>query len=712
MSNKITRRTFLKLSGVGAAAAAVLTGCGPAARYVTRKPYYDMPEYAKLGESTYFATTCRECPAGCGLIMRTMEGRAIKAEGNPAHPVSQGKICSRGLTAVQGLYNPDRNTGPVKRSKRGETAVTEIEWNEGFDVVAKALKNGGQAAILMGLAPDHLYDLTSELAQAVGAPAPVRYSTAGILEGRGTLIAATLKRFGQAALPYFDLAKADLVFAFGGDFLSTWLSPVSYGKAYGAFRRSSSQKRRGYLVSFEPRMGVTSGSADEWIPVTPGSEGLVAQAIARLVAEIRGENGGGADIATIIQASGVSEEKLHHLAELFAAAQSPLAIPGGSALNHGNGLATADAVLMLNANRVGQPGGMFLTPALPAEESQPNLPGSFNQVQDLVKKMEAGQVKALLIHGVNPLFDLPPTLGFEKALEKVELVISFSSFPDETAQMSDYVLPDHTALESFGYQTRLPGTPQNIVSAMQPVVVPLYKTLATADVLLEAARLTGAGLAYKDEVDFLQARISPLLDQNGSITAATVESFWAHFLQFGGWWRPSDATVPAVNSGAPVGIPVPMVKPGEEGEFHLITYATHFGDGSGANRPWLQETPDPMTTVTWNSWVEINPKTAEEMGIHHDDLVKVKSAAGEVEAAAYLYPAIRPDTVAMPFGQGHTALGRYAEGRGVNPLALVEVKVNAAGDLALSDTLVTIEKTGRKRPLARMESIKGVYGEH
>jgi molybdopterin-containing oxidoreductase family iron-sulfur binding subunit len=138
------------------------------------------------------------------------------------------------------------------------------------------------------------------------------------------------------------------------------------------------------------------------------------------------------------------------------------------------------------------------------------------------------------------------------------------------------------------------------------------------------------------------------------------------------------------------------------------------GDGNGANRPWLQEPPDPMTTVTWNSWIEIHPKTAELLGIHDDDIVEVKSSTSDfsVEAIVYLYPAIRPDTVAIPFGQGHTALGRFAEGRGCNPAIVWSASVNQAGDLALSDTTVTIKPTGKRRPLARQESKEGVYGEH
>ncbi|HEY57106.1 MAG TPA: twin-arginine translocation signal domain-containing protein [Anaerolineae bacterium] len=85
MSEKITRRDFLKMAGGSAAAAAVLSGCGPIARYVRRQPYTDMPKYVLPGTSVYFATACRECPAGCGLVVRTVEGRAIKVEGYPYH---------------------------------------------------------------------------------------------------------------------------------------------------------------------------------------------------------------------------------------------------------------------------------------------------------------------------------------------------------------------------------------------------------------------------------------------------------------------------------------------------------------------------------------------------------------------------------------------------------------------------------------------------
>jgi anaerobic selenocysteine-containing dehydrogenase len=113
----------------------------------------------------------------------------------------------------------------------------------------------------------------------------------------------------------------------------------------------------------------------------------------------------------------------------------------------------------------------------------------------------------------------------------------------------------------------------------------------------------------------------------------------------------------------------------------------------------------------WNTWIEINPETAHELGVENDDVVKLISEAGEVEAPVYLYPAIRPDVIAMPFGQGHTAYGRYAQGRGANPADILGLHFNAAGDLAFAGMKVEIKKTGRKQPLSRLESRIGVYGE-
>ncbi len=716
MSDKLTRREFLKIAAVGTATASVLTGCGTAARYVTRKPYQDMPEYTLPGRSTFYATTCRECPAACGLIVRTVEGRAVKVEGNPNHPVNHGRTCSRGQATLQGLYNPDRLDGPISQS--GGSPASPMTWDAAVEIVKGALISGG-FTFLLGQTPHHLTDLISEISTAFGAPPPLNYGALGMFEGRATLLQAATALFGLPILPQFDLANADVILSFGANFLETWQSPVAYTRDYATMRGGKSGQR-GYLIQFEPRMSLTAANADEWIPVAPGTEGLVAQALGKLVAEQMGSPVpaafASADVAAAAQASGVAETELRRLARVFANSPRKLALPGGGALGHTNGLEAAQAILFLNvlAGNVDQPGGMSFQP-LAAYNQGAAAATAFTGMQELVGRMQRGELKALFIHGFNPVFELPKSLGFTEALANVPLVISFASFPDETVALADYVFPDHTPLESWGYQKIAVGSEQAALSGSQPVVVPLYDTKATADVLLAALQAAGdnsliAKVPYTDEVDFLQKKLAPLASEDGFYTAVTPKGFWAKWLQFGGWWKTGPSTMPlfAVND-QPLAVGVPEFSGG--GEFFLLPYPhPHLGDGSQANRPWLQETPDQTTTVMWGTWVAIHPETADRLGVTDDDVVRVASSTGEIEASVYRYPGIRLDAAAIPFGQGHTALGRFAEGRGANPLAVVDSKLNAAGDLAFGATKVTITPTGKKQKLARYESRVGVYG--
>jgi anaerobic selenocysteine-containing dehydrogenase len=345
------------------------------------------------------------------------------------------------------------------------------------------------------------------------------------------------------------------------------------------------------------------------------------------------------------------------------------------------------------------------------------MPNSLLEVNDLISRMRDGRVKALFVHGINPLFELPAALGFASALVNVPLVISFTSFPDETSLEADYIFPDHTALESWGYQKVITGSDRPAVSGSQPVVAPFYNTRSTTDVLLAAVQAIGGNLAtavaYTDEVDFLQQSLTPLVTQNGSISASEIKTFMALFQQYGGWWN-AQAGLSTPDGSSALSQPLSAATPefNGEGEFYLFPFMSPIlGDGSGANKPWLQETPDPTTTVMWNTWVEINPASAEELGVNNDDVVKVISSVGEIEAAIYLYPAIRSDTIAIPFGQGHTAYGRYAQGRGANLAKLLSLKLNGADDLAFGANKVRLEKTGRKLILTRLESRIGVYGE-
>ncbi len=464
MTEKISRREFLKLAGMGAATSLVLTGCGPASRYVVREPYTKMPEYTYNGQITSYASTCRECPAGCGIIVRTFQGRAIKIEGNDQNPVNLGKTCARGQAALQGLYNPDRIQNPVHRPGRDNENIANMSWNDAITTVQAALTNNqpGEIAFLMGMAPDHLFDLATAITGSLGSPAPLRYSAHELFDARQTLVEASRLAFAKPSLPYFDLGNASVVFSFGANFLETYLSPVAYARGY-AMMRQGHPTRRSVFIQFEPRLSQTAAKADEWIPITPGSEGQVALALGQLVAEQRGgaiPNAFlGVDVTAVAAASGVSQETLRRLAALFAESDHPLAIPGGSALGQSCGLETAHAILVLNGlvNNLGQTGGVFLTPSVPVQPDVSAMPSPITEVASLVNRMNDGKIKVLFVHGINPIFELPTALGFEAALTRVPQVISFASFPDETAEKADYIFPDHTGLEAWGYQKNVTG---------------------------------------------------------------------------------------------------------------------------------------------------------------------------------------------------------------------------------------------------------------
>ncbi|MBK9927598.1 MAG: molybdopterin-dependent oxidoreductase [Anaerolineales bacterium] len=715
MSKQISRRDFLKLATTGAATTAVLTGCGPASRYVDREPYKKMPEYTYNGLSTYYATTCRECAAACGLVVRTMQGRAIKVEGNASNPVNLGKTCARGQATLQGLYNPDRVENPTKQGRATNLSKSTLDWDAAVQVVSDALKNNNpsEIAFLMGMAPDHLFDLVSDLAKAIGAPAPVRFGALGMFESRATLSKAAENLLGQSAMPFFDIANADLVLSFGANFLETWISPVAFTRGFSKMRRGN-PKRRGHFIQFEARMSQTASKADEWIPLLPGTEGLVALAIGRLVAEAKGgatpKAFASVNVNDVVTASGVKLETLEHIAQLIVESESPLAIPGGAALGQSNGLSTAEAVLALNAqaDNFGKPGGVSLSPLSPNQDAY-HRPANTQEMGDFINKMKSGGVKALFIHGVNPVFELPVSLGFADALASVPQVISFATFADETAIASDYVFPDHHGLESWGYQRAVTGTSESVLSGAQPVVTPYFNTRSTADVLIAAAP---NALPYADEVEFIQSKLNSLLGQEGSFIAAEINTFSAYFQQHGGWWKTADAsTVPSASSVLSKSVNAKPAEFGGEGEFFFLPFVSPTLADAGANKPWLQELPDPTTTVMWNTWVEINPETAHELGIENDDVVQIVSEAGSVEVSVYLYPAIRPDVIAMPFGQGHKAYGQFAAGRGANPADVLGVHLNEAGDLAFAGMKVDVKKTGKKKEISRLESRMGVYGE-
>ena len=734
MSKPLSRRAFLKIA-VGATAA---TGLAPAARRIVIEPFVQPPEESLPGQATWYASTCRQCPAGCGIVVRTINGRAKKIEGNPLHPLNRGKLCARGQAGLQVLYNPDRLKNAVRQSGgRGSRQFEPLYWMEALELLKEkltSLSSPGRLAFLGGLMPDHVYRLVSILLEALGAVPPIIFDLHSALEGRAATSSLSQLFFGTPDLPVYDLAQADVILSFGANLLETWMSPVAQSVAYGTMRQGTTNGR-GLLVQFEPRLSSTAASADEWIPVKPGAEGFVALAIGRIIVEERLGHVGShrphamlyqnVDVREMSATSEVPVETLRRLASVFADANRAVAIPGGYLAGQHNGLSSMLAVQALNllVAQIGREGGVFLSHSGPSaalrQEARVN---TFDKVLDLIARMKSGEVDLLLIHNANPVFEIPASAGFAEALARVPFVVSFSPFVDETSVLADLILPDHTYLESWGYQVPSPGTDRPVVSSQQPVVQPLYDTRATADVLLGLAAGLGGkaadALPWSDEVTYLEETVGELHGSSlGAYDARTPAGFWALWRQYGGWWSENEIPrEPEVNDV--VIQPLTQTAPQFEGDpqdypLHLYPYPSiTLSDGRGANLPWLQEAPDPMTTARWGTWVELNPQTAFSLGVVDNDVVRVISPHGQLEAPVVVYPGIRPDVVAVPIGQGHQDYGRFAERRGSNPLTLVApVTAAETGALAWGATRVRIEPTGRKRTLARLESLDGAGRE-
>lgn len=728
MTQKISRRDFLKIGAAGAAMT-VLAGCQSPRRWVVLEPFVRPPEEQLAGVATWYASTCRQCPAGCGVLARVMNGRAVKLEGNPEHPLNQGKLCARGQAGLQVLYNPDRLAGPVKQAERGSRQFLPLAWPAGLNTLFEQVRAAGsQVAIWTGSTTSgHLYDLFRRFAAAIGAPAPLVFDLYTSFHGYQLLQTASQDLLNQAALPAYDLGRADVIFSFGANFLGTWLSSTRYGLEYGRFR-SQPLGKRGYLVQFEPRMSMTGAKADRWLPLRPGSEGLVAQALARLIADQ--ELGpaervararavaGQVDVNAVAIASDISPRDLTELARLFATTERAVAIPGG-ALTGQDAERAAEAVaavqaLNLISGTIGQPGGLSLPPETPHPALARPGASSWAEMEGLIERMRAGQVQVLLVHGANPAYDLPPQVGFSEAIKNVPFVVSFNSLVDETGASADLILPDHTYLEGWGYEVVSPGFDRPVVSSQQPVVAPVFYTRATGDVLLTIASgipAAAQALPWADEVAFLKEIIGRL--PAGAAGGSGTDVLWARFLQHGGWWpaqAPRPASLPATSSTT-----IQVSPPNFQGDEQTYPYFLHLylsdllSDGRGANQPWLQGSPDPMTTISWQTWVELNPLTAQKLGVQEGDVVKITSPHGELEAPVYLYPAIRPDTVALPLGQGHTDYGRYARDRGANALRLLGAPADSTGsNLSWAALRVNLTPTGRKMAVAAFEDRVGV----
>jgi anaerobic selenocysteine-containing dehydrogenase/Fe-S-cluster-containing dehydrogenase component len=744
----IKRREFLKVVGAGSAGVAAAS-CSPSPRGGANRliPYVIPAEEIVPGMPTYYASTCQECPAGCGILVETHEGRVTKVEGNPAQPISRGNLCARGQASVQGLYHPDRYQGP-SISEDG-IGFRDVAWLTAERVLAQRIQQArpGAVAFLTGTYGPSLDQLVNSWVGAMGARRVVYDPWAN--QPRN-----------------LNFADADYLIAFGADFLETWGSPVDYAWQF-AQMHSYRNGRKGKFVWVGPHRPLTGLNADEWIASQPGTEHLVAMALA-----------GTTDAAAAAQQAGVPTETLTRIGQEFRAGR-------GVALGPGVAIAGRNAQMLQQA--VNQLNGA-------AAQAQP--PATTPQLLQLIEQMRAGQIDVLLIDAPNPAYTLPGAVRFAEAMRNVRTRVSFATFPDDTASLCNLILPGHHFLESWGDYSPRP----DVVALIQPAMRPVFNTRQVGDVLIGSMRALGVGtVAQNSFYDVLRgnwggdaawrealrnggsfaasptaglpqgtgfmgmqdaqrpqaqapaapAEASPLVplaapaarpqqqvpgqpplqqqplqqppDQQPGIQQPPAEQqplqqpgvqqpgVQQPGVQQPGVQQPPVTEPPAglvpdpAGTGAGqvgVGIGAPTFEEAEGANFFLVVYPSYrFFDGRSANRPWLLELPDPVTKVSWHSWIEIHPQAAERLGVRQGEILEVASPYGRVEGFAYLYPGVREDTIAIQTGLGHTAFGRFTAGRGINPNHLLGPTLDEAGNLAPYGLRVAVQRArGKPRP--------------
>lgn len=537
------------LAALGAAGAVAAAGCR---KYAGPAAVAPVPAGWHRGEERWVTTTCGQCPAGCGVRVRVYEGRAVKIEGAPNHPINGGGIGPKGQAGLQLLYHPDRIRGPLRREgPRGSGRWIAITWEEAFDRLAGALgslRSAGEPqglVVLDGEARGPVPRLWDRFLTAYGSPNHVTHLAAT----DGAKVLAMAFMHGVADMPGYDWKETEYVLGFGVSLFESWCQTIHMARATSAMRRGR-PGRRVKFVHVSPHFSVTAAKADEWIAIQPATYGALALGLAHVLVRDglydaafvrdhtfgfdtwRGTDGrthrGFRDLvlsdyppARASQITGVPPETIERLAREMSAHRPAIALADGVGAAATNSLGSTMAVHALNAllGSIERRGGVIARPpkasvwkpvqmddtaarGLATERidgrdsaSCPLGAGAIQRVPAAILSGQPNPVRAVILSRSNPVFSKPEGGRWLEALHSVPLVVSCSPLPDESTLWADLILPDHTYLERWEVVEAAPSSGRPVIGLRQPVVRPRHNTMATGDVIIRLARALGSPVA-------------------------------------------------------------------------------------------------------------------------------------------------------------------------------------------------------------------------
>lgn len=698
------RRTFLKIAGMGGLS--IAAGCDSRPEKILFSQVKASDDLV-AGRATWYASTCRECPAGCGILAKNIGGRIIKVEGNPLHPINGGKLCMRGQAALQGIYNPDRIQTPLLKEENRRRPISFSQAQALLKSKADTAAGKGQNRIrlvteavgesLIGLFTESLKRWESD---SLLVFEPYAYES---------LKTANEKIFGLEGLVSYLIEKADFLLSFGADFLETWLSPVEYARKFKEMH-ALRNGNKGRFIHVSPFQSLTGANADLWASCAPGTEATIALGLIQEALKADRGKDLPKEIRTtiekvslpyrkesVIESSGLAPGLYEKIVTRLLSSSKPLVLGPGTG---GTGMQALQANMAANLLNVVLDPDLALLDFNNRHRVERAAPRS--EVLDFFTALDRDPVGLLMLNNVNPLYALHDASLVESALEKESLfVVSFSNFMDETSSLADLILPVSLPLETWDEY----GGWSGIVSTLQPTMGNLNGGPHLGDVFLDAA--WGPEKPVNDYQTYLMA----LLQRSEKIRG---EKDWLTTLQQGGIFDLTAQVAPSRTEKMSDELQALFSPKPERDKSEYVFVAApsiRFFDGRGANRPWLCEIPGPLTRVAWHTPVLIHPETLHSLGLKQEDVIKIQSPRGNLEAPVYETEGVRPGLLVMEIGQGHAAFGRYAKGMGLNPYALLspDTEPHSGAPRFLAEN-VTLQKTRHGLNLARTDGSRIQHG--
>lgn len=625
----VDRRKFLEASGFTLSAAA-MAGCDSDRTPVKKiLPLAQQPEGVVPGQMQNYASTCLGCSSGCGMLVGVRDGRPLKMEGLPEHPLSKGGLCAVGQALPLGLYDSHRLDHPLKQSQKSN-------WTDVDAEIIASLKeieaSGGAVRIVTDTISSPT--LKGSIDEFLGRFKDARHVTFD-LDDCGAIRAAHERTHGIAVLPHYRFDRADSIVSFGADFLGTWISPVEFTAAWRTRRSPSGpHPKMSHYVQFESRMTLTGSNADQRYTLRPLEERLVLNHLAVRIAKLAGRPLPAAPLPS----SSIAEEVLGQLAvRLWDARKRSLVVSSSEDIE--------TQVVVNYLNELLGNYGRTVDIDRPSLQRQ----GSRTEVASLVNEIRAGKVQALLVAGIDLTHNLPAHKEMAEAIAKIPLTVSFAERENDFASLAKYVCPDHHGLESWSDAEPVRG----LVSLTQPAVRPLRETRAITESL---ARWSGIDASMNEILrDAWEKKIFPRQHRETNFT-----KFWEQSLHDGFAEIAADSAKTGTFKYEALKI---ASAPAETSDFTLILHNTiAIPDARHAHNPWLQELPDPITKVTWDNYVSVSPETAKDLSLTDGDVVRVEteSSGVAIKLPAFVQPGQHKNVLSVALGYGSPGTERFA----------------------------------------------------